>query len=102
MVTTKAELLILLREHESELKALGVRRCGLFGSFRHERASASSDVDVLVEFEPDQKNFVNFSHLVFLLEDLFQRPVEVLTVEGLSPHIGPRILSEVEYVAVGA
>lgn len=82
--------------------AIGVRRYGLFGSFRHDRASERSDVDLLVEFEPGRKNFVNFSNLIFLLEDIFERPVEVITVEGLSPYIGPRILSEVEYVAVGA
>jgi predicted nucleotidyltransferase len=56
-----------------------------------------SDVDVLVEFEQDRKTFDNFIQLSFLLEDLFQRRVELVTIESLSPYIGPHILSEVEY-----
>lgn len=36
--------------------------------------------------------------LVFLLEDILKRQVELVTVESLSPYIGPHILKEVEYV----
>ena len=36
--------------------------------------------------------------LAFLLEDLFGRRVDLVTTEALSPHIGPHILREVEYV----
>ena len=38
----------------------------------------------------------------FLLEDLFQRHVEIVTPESLSRHIGPHILEEIEYVPVAA
>jgi len=47
-----------------------------------------------------QKTFDHFMGVCFLLEDLLQRRVEVLTPESLSPHLGPRILEEIEYVAV--
>ena len=46
------------------------------------------------------KTFDNFIQLSFLLEDLFKRRVELVTAESLSPHIGPFIMSEVEYVTV--
>jgi predicted nucleotidyltransferase len=101
MVTTSEDVLEVLQLHEEELRALGVDRYGVFGSFLHGDVGPDSDVDLLVEFEPDQKTFTNFSSLVFMLEELLGRPVEVVTSESLSPYIGPYILSEVEYVSVG-
>lgn len=37
--------------------------------------------------------------LCFFLEDLFDRKVDVLTPESLSPIFGHKILEEVEYVS---
>lgn len=100
MVQTKADLLHLITDHRQQLQALGVKRCGLFGSFVREQHTPQSDVDVLVEFDPEQKTFANFMRLVFLLEDLFGRKVDVVTMESLSPYIGPHILKEVEYAPI--
>ena len=101
-VRTKAEVLALLRDHHEELRRLGARRCGLFGSFARNHPQGRSDVDILVEFEPGQKSFDNFMHLAFFLEELFERKVDLITTESLSPHLGPHILREVEYAAAGA
>lgn len=102
-VETKAQVIALLQEHQQELHRFGVRRCGVFGSFVRDTAIHSqSDVDILVAFEPDQKTFDNFIHLSFFLENLFGRAVDLITVESLSPYIGPRILEEVEYVPLGS
>jgi hypothetical protein len=59
-------------------------------------------VDILVEFDPDQKTFDNFMQLAFFLEDLFDRKVDLITTESLSPYLGPHILREVEYAAIRA
>jgi hypothetical protein len=80
----------------------GVRKVGLFGSFVRGQQNLESDVDLLVEFEPDKKTYDNFVHLCFFLEDVFKRQVEVVTPESLSPHLGPHILNEVEYVPFDA
>ena len=90
-----------LREHRAAIAALGVRRLGLFGSFRDDAATPSSDVDLLVEFEPGQKTFDHFMRLSLLLESLLGRSVDLVTPESLSPHIGPRILDRVLYVDLG-
>ena len=99
-VQAKSDLLHLIAEHHQQLQALGVKRCGLFGSFVREQHTPQSDVYVLVEFDPEQKTFANFMRLVFLLEDLFGRKVDVITIESLSPYIGPHILKEVEYAPI--
>ncbi len=101
-IETKQVLLNTLREHRRELKRFGVRRCGLFGSFARGQATPDSDIDILVEFEPGKKSFDNFMGLAFYLEQLLGRPVDLVTTESLSPHIGPHILREVEYAALGA
>lgn len=97
VVQTKQDILSVLYENHPQIRALGVKRLGLFGSFVRGQQSADSDVDLLVEFEPSQKTFDNFMKLAFFLEEVLQRRVELVTTEALSPYIGPHILAEVEY-----
>ena len=97
--STKDAVLELFRQHEAELRAFGVRRLGLFGSFVRDQATAKSDIDLLVEFAPGRKRFDAYMQLVFFLEEVLGRSVELVTPEALSPHLGPHILSEVNYVA---
>ena len=101
-VQTKAEALQVLDAHAAELHEFGVVRVGLFGSFIRDHPHAASDVDLLVEFDPPQKTFDNFMQVALLLERVFERPVDLVTPESLSPHIGPAILREVEYATFGS
>ena len=101
-VEQKEKVLAKLEAHADALKRFGVKRCGLFGSHVRGQASGDSDIDILVEFEPGKKTFDNFMHLAFYLEDILRSKVDLVTVESLSPYIGPYILAEVEYAALGA
>jgi uncharacterized protein len=101
-VETKQDILELIRRNASRIHALGVKRLGLFGSYVRGEQRPDSDVDLLVEFVPGRKTFDNFMELSFLLEDLLQRRVELVTVESLSPYLGPHILREVEYAGLAA
>ena len=101
IVQTKHDLIERLRGHRDDLRRLGVRRIGLFGSFQRDDPDPESDVDLLVEFTPGEKYFDNFMAVSFLLEDELGRPVDVVTREALSPHLGPHILDEIEYVKIG-
>jgi uncharacterized protein len=95
---TKSDVLRIINEHRETVQSFGVRRVGLFGSFLREEMSPTSDVDLIVEFDPDQKTFLNFVNLSFFLEEVLGRKVELVTPESLSPCVGPYILREVEYV----
>lgn len=101
-VETKEQILQCIRSSKEYLTAFGVKSIGLFGSFANGTPTPTSDVDVFVEFTPEQHTFDNFMELSFLLEDLFGRRVELVTPESLSPYIGPRILEEVELVPFAA
>lgn len=99
-IANKDGLVRLLHENEPTIRAFGVQRLGLFGSFRRDEARADSDVDLFVEFEPGAATFDHFMDLSFFCEDLFGRRVEIVTPNSLSPYLGPRILAEIEYVVV--
>ena len=99
MLQRKDDLFALLAKHQDELRRFGVRRWGVFGSFVTGVQNDSSDVDILVEFEPGKKSFDNFMLLALFLEQQIGRRVELVTPESLSPHIGPHILREVEYAS---
>jgi predicted nucleotidyltransferase len=101
-VKTKEQVVQTIRGAQCQIRALGVQRLGLFGSFVRGEQRADSDVDLLVEFEVGQRTFDHFIQLSFLLEDLLGRRVELVTPDALSPYIGPHILREVEYVSLAA
>ncbi len=61
-----------------------------------------SVIPLLVEFAPEKHTFDNFMEVSFLLEDTLNRKVEMVTPEGLSPHIGPHVLKEVVRVPIAA
>jgi predicted nucleotidyltransferase len=102
MIKTKQDILYVLDQNRSHLRALGVRRIGLFGSFVRGEQRPDSDIDLLVEFEPGRKTFDTFMELSFFLEEVLQHRIELVTLESLGPYLGPHILKGVEYVALAA
>jgi predicted nucleotidyltransferase len=95
---TRAITIARVQELERELRALGVERLALFGSVLRDDARAGSDIDFLVWFAPGAKSYDRFLAVADLLEERLGHPVELVTVEGLSPFLGPRILAEAEDV----
>ena len=101
-VQNKEEAVERLVEARQQLLSFGVASLGLFGSFLTGQQTPRSDIDILVEFTPQQHSFDNFMELSFFLEDLLGRTVELVTPEALSPYIGPQILKEVQRVPIAA
>ena len=98
-MTTREHILFTLKSNKNRLKKFGIRNVGLFGSYGRNEQSDKSDIDLLVDFEPEKENFDNLMAVYDLLEKIFKNEkVEVVTMNGLSPYIGPSILKEVQYV----
>jgi len=55
MSEERDEILRTLALHKDSIRAFGARRLGLFGSHARGEASAKSDLDFLVEFEPGRQ-----------------------------------------------
>lgn len=71
------EVLRVLRAHREELRRLGVRRLGLFGSHLHGTAGEDSDIDLLVTLA--KPSFDDYMDTKFLLEDIFGKKVDLVT-----------------------
>ena len=93
-------ILQTLASNKQALTSFGVKEIGLFGSFTRSEQRDESDIDLLVDIQPEQKTFRNFMRLAYYLEDLFGRKVELVTKQSLSPYIGPHILNTVQYAAL--
>ncbi|MBM4176383.1 MAG: nucleotidyltransferase family protein [Ignavibacteria bacterium] len=85
----------ILHRNKNLLTKYRVRKIGLFGSYGRNESSKKSDIDLLVDFE--EKTFDNFIELAFKLEKVFNRKVDLLTEEGISPYILPYIKNEVQW-----
>jgi predicted nucleotidyltransferase len=86
-----------MQNHKTELSDFGVSRIGVFGSYVRNEQTTHSDKDILVDFSPDKENYDNFMALCDYLENLFDKKIEIVTLNGLSPYIKPYILNEVTY-----
>jgi predicted nucleotidyltransferase len=76
-----------------------VQSIGLFGSYLRNEQSDKSDIDLLIDFEPEKENFDNYMALYDMVENIFKdQKIEIVTKNGLSQYIGPKILKEVMYV----
>lgn len=95
---TKNEIIQQLKSNEQHLLDYGVKEIGIFGSFLTNDANSESDIDLLVDIKQESKTFKNFLSLNYFLENLFNRKVDLVTKQSLSPFIGPHILKSVEYI----
>jgi len=97
-MTTKNNILSVVSLHKPQLTSFGVNKIGLFGSYVRNEQQPQSDIDFLVDFEPEKETFDNFMNLYNYLEELFvNEKIEIVTINGLSPYIGKYILNEVSY-----
>ena len=98
-MTTQENIIATIRSNKSRLFGLGVQTIGLFGSYVRNEQSTGSDIDLLIDFHPGKENFDNYMAVYDLVESIFKgERIEVVTKNGLSKHLGPRILKDVLYV----
>jgi len=95
--TSENILKVLNEKNEILHQRFGVKTIGLFGSWVREQASPTSDIDLLVEF--DQSSFDKYMDLKFYLEDLLEKPVDLVLKTALKPRLQRLILDEVRYAA---
>lgn len=80
-----------------------IRKLALFGSVLRDDFGPDSDVDVLVEFEPDREpGLIRLSAMELELSELFRgRKVDLRTAEDLSRYFRDQVSAsaEVQYAA---
>jgi predicted nucleotidyltransferase len=73
----------------------GVIRIGLFGSAARGELSPESDIDLLVELDPKKTSFRRYLELEEYLTKLFDRKIDLVTLDGISPYVLPYIQKDV-------
>ena len=92
------DIQLLLKQNLDAIRNFGVKQIGIFGSYLRNQQKEISDLDILVEFEKGKKSFKAFITLLYYLEDLTNKKIDLVTKESLSPYIGPHILKEVVFI----
>jgi len=92
---TLEAVLGILKDRLPELQqTYGVRSLGVFSSYVRGESRATSDLDVLVEFDR-APTFFQFVRLERMLAELLGIKVDLVMKSALNPEIGKHILDEV-------
>ncbi|HEY3744511.1 MAG TPA: nucleotidyltransferase domain-containing protein [Bryobacteraceae bacterium] len=84
-----------LREHEPELRAAGVVHLRLHGSLARGTATATSDVDLIAEFDASKHlSLLDMVGIENHLSDLLGAPVDLSPEHTLKPPVAVRAADE--------
>jgi uncharacterized protein len=81
-----------LQSHHRQMKKLGVKKLGLFGSAARGDMKVGSDVDVVVEF--DKTTYRRYLNLKKLLENILDRDVDILTWPSVQGRLKEQIMKD--------
>jgi len=95
---TRDTIIATLKAREADLRRLGVCHIALFGSAARGEATEASDIDILVDLQPDAPIGVfEYVGLTQFIADLFPVPVDVANHARLKPHVRPSAEREAVY-----
>ena len=95
MTITLEKALAILRANEPSLRAKGVLHAAIFGSLARGEAQQESDVDVMVDLDPDRRlSLFDFARIQHDLEDLLQVKVDLAQAKALRRFIKEQAMSE--------
>ena len=88
---TREDVLQVLRDHEAELRERGVIHAALFGSLARGEAGPKSDIDIMVEFDPEAPiTMWSYVGVIRYVQGLFgRRRTDVVNRLGLNKYIRP-------------
>jgi len=91
----KEKVIETLRENRHRLAQFHVRSLSVFGSVVRGEAGPDSDIDILVEFEPDAHvGLFTFARLQRCLKEILGREVDLATPTALHKAMKKNILGE--------
>ncbi|RDB03332.1 nucleotidyltransferase family protein [Runella aurantiaca] len=83
-----------IRQIQDYFKTQPVLKAYLFGSYVRGEATKESDVDLLVELDYSQRIGLHYVQMIFDLEELLQKKVDLISEGGMSKYIRPYIEAE--------
>lgn len=96
---SQARISIPQAEVEAFCRRNQIRRLLFFGSVLHDDFRTDSDVDVLVEFEPEAEiGFMALARMRREMTQLLGRSVDLVTASGLKPILRESVLASAEEI----
>ena len=94
----KQGIIARLRENEAALRARGVTHAALFGSRARGDDRPDSDIDIMIEIEPEAvQDVYAYVGLKSYIAELFAEPVDVVDRAALKPYVRPPAESDAVY-----
>ncbi len=91
MELNKEQIIRKIEQNKDKIKAFGVKKLALIGSYARNEATKDSDIDFLVEFEQGRGLFDDYTHLLQFLRELLGKEIDLgekhLLREELKPYI---------------
>ena len=88
ILTMNTEMIETIRNYFSTQPVL---KAWLLGSFARGEETSDSDVDILVELDHSQPVGLEFVQMQLDLQNLLQKPIDLVSSRGLSKYIKPYI-----------
>lgn len=88
----REDVIFLLRQQMVQSR-FGIQSLSLFGSVARNEATATSDLDFVVDFE-GVVTFDRYMDLKIFLEDLFNKKIDLAIKGSLKPQIRERVFEE--------
>jgi predicted nucleotidyltransferase len=94
----RQDILARLKEKEAALRARGVLHAALFGSRARGDNRPDSDIDIMIELDPDAHIGVyDYVGLKEYIAECLDASVDVVSREGLKPYIRPAATADAIY-----
>jgi predicted nucleotidyltransferase len=94
----RQEIIDRLRQNEAALRGRGVSHAALFGSRARGDNRPDSDIDIMIEVDPAAGIGVyEYVALKDYIAALFDRPVDVVSRDGLKPYVKPAVTTDAIY-----
>jgi predicted nucleotidyltransferase len=92
------EAIETLRRSQRALRERGVVHAALFGSLARGDNRSGSDIDIMIEIDPDVRMTVfDYVDLKEYIADLFEGPVDVVNRDALKSHVRPAATADAIY-----
>ncbi|MFL5090585.1 MAG: nucleotidyltransferase family protein [Xanthobacteraceae bacterium] len=93
---TREEIISRIRSSATALRAEGVTKLAIFGSRARDDARPDSDLDVLIEVDPQAKfSLLNLSGVGLIVEEVTGLKTPVSMHRSLDPRMAERIADDV-------
>jgi uncharacterized protein len=95
-----SEALQILKAHEPELRRRGVTHAAIFGSVARGEAGTTSDVDILIDLDPNKPiGLFDYAAIKLYIAELFgidtlDGPIDVVNRNNLKPRLRGNILRD--------